>query len=188
MTPTLPVTAERIVLFRRDAKEMLPELTPSEQEDAAMLMVEEYWRAAVKGKKQFNKYFAAMHALSKLRGPPGRVHRDAMRHELIELDELLAETLAGPNGVHWKPGFILAVESVNKTLTPKQRRVLGLLIVEGTPWTIAKKLGRGYEGVVADVRRIRELFAAQWGRVPMSKVVLPGLVTQSISFVEKQIQ
>ena len=165
MTPVLPITQERIHLFRRDAREMLPELTPAEQDDAAMLMVEEYWRAAVKGKKAFNKYYAAMHALQSLRGPAGWVHRDAMRHELIELDEPLAETIAGPNGVHWKPGFMLAVESVNRTLTPKQRKVLGLLIVEGTPWTIAKELGRGYESVVADVQRIRGLFDARWGRV-----------------------
>ena len=162
MTPVLPITQERIHLFRRDASEMLPELTPSEQDDAAMLMVEEYWRAAVKGKKAFNKYYAAMHALTALRGSAGRVHRDAMRHEVIELDEPMAETIAGPNGVHWKPGFMLAVKSVNKMLTPKQRRVLALMIVEETPWPIAKVLKRGYESVMADVRRVRELFMSEW--------------------------
>jgi DNA-binding CsgD family transcriptional regulator len=162
MTPVLPITQEKIHLFRRDAREMLPELTPSEQDDAAMLMVEEYWKAATNGKRSFNKYFASMHALQKLRGAPRCNHRDAMLHEVIELDEPLAETIAGPNGVHWKPGFMLAVKSVNKMLTPKQRRVLALLIVEETPWPIAKILKRGYESVVADVRRIRELFAARW--------------------------
>jgi len=156
------ITSDHISLFKAQAYEKTRGLglDDSTRDDVAMLMAEDFHRAYRKGRADFNQQFSLWGALKKLH-VSGKgwdvLHR---KQDCLDLDspmengDTLADSLAGPNGVHWKPNILDVCEQLDKRLTARQQVVLEMRLMECSVFEIAAAVGLSVVGTYTEFRRI----------------------------------